>query len=150
MSDGAAVYQGAKFRFIVEHEGLWAGGFTEVSWFDAAIDPIEYRAGNMATKIPQKVARLRTPGKVTLKKGIISGQILHGWLTAGLTAAAERKTVTITLLDEAQVPVMSWQVINAWPIKYTTPDFNTASNEIAIESLELAYEEMTMAGAGGA
>ena len=34
----------------------------------------------------------------------------------------------------------SWKVINAWPIKYTVSDFNAASNEIAVETLELAHE----------
>lgn len=136
-------YPRAKFRFKLEIDGLAAGGFSEVSGFDATIDPIEYREGDMATETPLKVAGLRKYGNITLKKGIITGQVLYDWIAKGLTAAVERKTVTISLLDEAQAVVASWQVINAWPTKYTAPDFNATSNEIAIETLELAHEGMT-------
>ncbi|MEG2143848.1 MAG: phage tail protein [Oscillospiraceae bacterium] len=33
-------------------------------------------------------------------------------------------------------------MFNAWPCKYTAPDFNATSSEIAFESVELAFEEM--------
>lgn len=139
----AAAYPRAKFRFKLEIEGIEAGGFTEVSGFDATIEPIEYREGNMATETPLKVAGLRKYGNITLKKGFVTGAVLYDWLAKGLTGAVERKTVTVSLLDEAQAVVASWQVINAWPTKYTAPDFNATANEIAMESLELAHEGMT-------
>lgn len=137
-----AGYPRVKFRFKLEIDGLTAGGFSEVSGFDAAIEPIEYREGDMATETPLKVAGLRKYGNITLKKGIIEGQVLYDWLAPGLTKAVQRKTVTVSLLDEEQKVVASWQVINAWPTKYTAPDFNASSNEIAVETLELAHEGM--------
>lgn len=39
--------------------------------------------------------------------------------------------------------VASWRVINAWPVKYTGPDFNATSSEVAVETLEVAHEGMT-------
>ena len=57
-----------------------------------------------------------------------------------MTSEAERKEVAVSLLDENQAEAASWKVINAWPIKYTVQDFNAASNEIAVEILELAHE----------
>ncbi len=137
-----AGYPRVKFRFKLEIDGLAAGGFSEVSGFDATIEPIEYREGDMATETPLKVAGLRKYGNITLKKGIIEGQVLYDWLAPGLTKAVQRKTVTVSLLDEEQKPVASWQVINAWPTKYTAPDFNATSNEVAVETLELAHEGM--------
>lgn len=138
-----AGYPRAKFRFKLEIDGLTAGGFTEVSGFDATIEPIEYREGDMASETPLKVAGLRKYGNITLKKGMIEGQVLYDWLAPGLTGEVQRKTVTVSLLDEAQKAVASWQIINAWPTKYTAPDFNATSNEIAVETLELAHEGMT-------
>lgn len=137
-----AGYPRVKFRFKLEIDGLAAGGFSEVSGFDATIDPIEYREGDMATETPLKVAGLRKYGNITLKKGIIEGQVLYDWLAPGLTKAVQRKTVTVSLLDEEQKAVASWQVINAWPTKYTAPDFNATSSEVAVETLELAHEGM--------
>ena len=138
-----AGYPRAEFHFKLEIDGLNAGRFAEVSRFDATIEPIEYREGDMALEAPFKVLGLRKYGKVTLKKGIIEGQVLYDWLMKGLTVAVERKTVTISLLDETQAAVASWQVINAWPAKYTALDFNAISDEVAIETLELAHEGMT-------
>lgn len=143
MADAVA-YPRTKFRFKLEIDGLEAGGFSEVSGFDATIEPIEYREGSMAAETPLKVAGLRKYGNITLKKGYVTGQVLYGWLAKGLTGAVERKTVTVSVLDEAQAVVASWQIISAWPTKYTAPDFNATSNEVAMESLELAHEGMTM------
>ena len=53
------------------------------------------------------------------------------------------KTVTITLMDDEMQEVASWQLEKAWPTKYSAPDFNATSNEVAIESLELVCEGIT-------
>lgn len=136
-------YPRVELHFKLEIDGLDAGRFTEVSGFDATMEPVEYREGDMASETPLKVLGLRKYGNITLKKGIIEGPVLYDWLIKGLTGAVERKTVTISLLDETQTAVASWQVINAWPAKYTAPDFNATPNEVAIETLELAHEGMT-------
>ncbi|MGC1528108.1 MAG: phage tail protein [Phormidesmis sp.] len=36
-------------------------------------------------------------------------------------------------------PLMSWNVVNAWPKKWSVSDFNAEQNAIAIETLELNY-----------
>ena len=136
-------YPRAKFRFKVAMGDVGVAGFTEVSGFDATIEPIEYREGDMKTETPLKVAGLRKYGNITFKKGVITAHALYDWLAIGLTGAVTRKTVTVSLLDETQAEVATWQIINAWPTKYTAPDFNATSNEIAIESMELAHEGMT-------
>ena len=35
-----------------------------------------------------------------------------------------------------------WVLTNAWVAKYNAPDLNSTANEVAIESVELAYEEL--------
>lgn len=137
-----AGYPHGKFRYKVEIDGLDAGGFSEVSGFDASIDVIEYREGDMV-QTPMKIPGLKKYGNITLKQGLADSMVLYEWLTAGVNGAVDRKTITITLLDEEEAPAASWQVINAWPTKYTAPDFNATSSEIAIETLEIAHEGMT-------
>ena len=137
-----AGYPHGKFRYKVEIDGLDAGGFSEASGFDASIDVIEYREGDMV-QTPMKIPGLKKYGNITLKQGLVDSMVLYDWITAGVNGAVERKTITITLLDEQEAPAASWQVINAWPAKYTAPDFNATSSEIAIETLEIAHEGMT-------
>lgn len=135
-------YPHAKFRYRVEIDGLAAGGFSEVSGFDASIDVIEYREGDMVTT-PMKIPGLKKYGNITLKQGLVDSMVIYDWMMAGVNGAVDRKTITITLLDEEEADAASWQVINAWPVKYTAPDFNATSSEIAIEQIEVAHEGMT-------
>ena len=135
-------YPYGKFRYKVEIDGLEAGGFSEVSGFDASIDVIEYREGDMV-QTPMKIPGLKKYGNITLKQGLTTSKVLYDWIIAGVNGAVDRKTITITLLDDEEAPAASWQVINAWPTKYTAPDFNATSSEVAIETLEIAHEGMT-------
>lgn len=135
-------YPYGKFRYRVEIDGLDAGGFSEVTGFDASIDVMEYREGDMV-QTPYKIPGLKKYGNITLKKGLTDSLVMYEWLITGVDGPVDRKTITITSLDEAEQPVASWQVINAWPIKYTAPDFNATSSEVAIETVEIAHEGMT-------
>ena len=130
------------FRFRLEIDGLEAGGFSEVTGFDASIVVMEYREGDMV-QTPMKMPGLKKYGNITLRKGLADTTVLYDWITAGIEGEVERKTLTITLLDQTESPVASWQIINAWPVKYTGPDFNATSSEVAIETLEVAHEGMT-------
>ena len=131
-----------KFRYKVEIDGLEAGGFSEESGFDASIDVIEYREGDMV-QTPMKLPGLKKYGNITLKQGVADSMVMYEWMIAGVEGEVERKTITITILDETETATASWQVINAWPAKYTAPDFNATASEVAIETLEIAHEGMT-------
>ena len=135
-------YPYGKFRYRVEIDGLDAGGFSEVTGFDASIDVMEYREGDMV-QTPYKIPGLKKYGNITLKKGLTDSMVMYEWLITGVDGPVDRKTITITSLDESEQPVTSWQVINAWPVKYTAPDFNATSSEVAIETVEIADEGMT-------
>ncbi|MCI8834187.1 MAG: phage tail protein [Ruminococcus sp.] len=137
-----ATYPHGKFRYKVEIDGLEAGGFSEASGFDASIDVMEYREGDMV-QTPMKIPGLKKYGNITLKQGVADSMVMYEWMIAGVEGEVERKTITITILDETETAAASWQVINAWPTKYTAPDFNATSSEIAIESIEIAHEGMT-------
>ena len=135
-------YPHGKFRYKVEIDGLEAGGFSEVTGFDASIDVIEYREGDMV-QTAMKIPGLKKYGNITLKQGLADSTVLYDWIITGVNGAVDRKTITITLMDEEEAPAASWQVINAWPMKYSAPDFNATSSEVAIESLEIVHEGMT-------
>lgn len=136
-----STYPYSKFRYKVEIDGIEAGGFSEVSGFDASIDVIEYREGDMV-QTPMKLQGLQKYGNITLKKGVIDNNVLFEWVHAGMDAEVERKVIVITLIDASGNDVASWQVINAWPTKYTAPDFNATASEVAVETIEIAHEGM--------
>lgn len=135
-------YPHGKFRYTVEVQGMELGGFSEVSGFDASIDVIEYREGDKV-QTAMKIPGLKKYGIITLKQGVADKDALYKWMETGFEKDVNRQTVTITLLDIEGNAAASWQVINAWPTKYTAPDFNATASEIAVETLELAHEGMT-------
>ncbi|MEI7025318.1 phage tail protein [Paenibacillus sp. y28] len=131
-----------KFRFRVEVEGIEQAGFSEVSGFDASLDVVEYREGNEVIT-PRKLPGLAKYGNITLKWGVTDSMDMYEWLQECIQGTVSRKTVTIIAINEEGEDVATWQVIEAWPAKYTAPDFNATASEVAIELLELAHEGMT-------
>lgn len=136
----ADMYPVSKFRFKVECDGL-TEFFSEVSGFDASVDSYEYREGNQKTT-PIKVMGLRKYSNVTLKRAVSTANAsqLWSWWTIADGKEAERRDVTVTLLNNDGQPAAQWSIENAFPVKYTAPDFNATANEAAIESIELAHE----------
>lgn len=131
-----------KFRYRVEVEGIQQAGFSEVSGFDASLDVVEYREGNEVIT-PRKLPGLAKYGNITLKWGVTDSMDLYDWISECIQGTVTRKTVTIIAINEEGEDVATWQVIEAWPSKYTAPDFNATASEVAIENLELAHEGMT-------
>lgn len=64
------------------------------------------------------------------------------WLNTEKWNVAGRKDLTISLLNEKNESVMSWKVKKASPKKVTPKPLKAAGNEVAIESIELAHEEI--------
>jgi len=130
------------FRFRVEIEGIQQAGFREVSGFDASLDVVEYREGNEIITT-RKLPGLVKYGNITLKWGVTDSMDMYKWIEDCISGNVERKTVTIIAIDEEGGDVATWQVIEAWPTKYSAADFNATASEVAIETLELAHEGMT-------
>lgn len=134
------IYPYKKYNYKVLIDQKEEAGFSEVSAPDITSDPVEYREGNMAGKTPGKQPGILKYSNVTLKRGTTDSQVFVSWMKDIQDGKAPRKTVVITLMDDEMKEVASWQLEKAWPTKYTAPDFNATSNEIAIESLELVCE----------
>jgi phage tail-like protein len=55
-----------------------------------------------------------------------------------------RSTVVINLLDESGSPKIVWTLNNAFPTKVTGTDLKSQGNEVAVETVEIAYETLTI------
>lgn len=132
-----------KFHFRVEWDGNDVG-FQEVTGLSMETQFIEYRAGNDPTFLTQKIPGLKKHGNITLKKGLFAhDNAFWDWFTDVQANKERRETVTITLLDEEGSPVFVWTVNNAFPVKVSAPDLKSDANEVAVESIELAFEGIT-------
>ena len=84
-----------------------------------------------------------------MKKGIFPGdnQFFEWWNSASMNIV-ERRDLTISLLNEQHMPVMIWNVKNAWPSKCEGPQLKGDGNEVAVESITLQHEGITVSNIG--
>jgi len=119
--------------------------FQEVSGLDVEAQIIEYRHGNSKEFSTIKMPGIKKSGNVTLKKGIfVKDNGFWDWFNKIKMNVIERQTVVISLLDEEGKPTMVWTLKNAWPTKITGTDMKSDGNEIAVETIEVAHEGITI------
>lgn len=141
----ASVWPLPKFHFEVRW-GTAVLSFQEVSGLDVEAQPIEYRHGDSAVFSTLKMPGLRKFGNVTLKKGSMrSDNQFWDWFNQIKKNTIQRVPVTISLLDEQGKPTMVWTLSKAWPTKITGTDLKAEGNEVAIETIEIAHEGLTIA-----
>ena len=136
-----------KFRFQVKWDSA-VMSFQEVSGLDAEAQIIEYRAGDNPAFAPLKMPGLKKFSNVTMKKGVFkSDNKFWDWFNEIKMNTVKRKPVTISLLDEGGSPTMVWTLANAWPTKITGTDLKSTGNEVAVETIVIAHEGLTIANA---
>lgn len=119
--------------------------FQEVSGLDVEAQVIEYRAGNSPVFSTVKMPGFVKFGNVTLKKGLfVKDNKFFDWYNKIKMNTIERKPITISLLDETGKPTMVWTLQNAWPTKISGTDLKSTGNEVAVETIEIAHEGLTI------
>jgi phage tail-like protein len=136
------------FNFTVSFDGgELFGGFSDVSGIGTEVTVAEYRNGNEKENHVRKVPGVHKVNDVTLKRGIVDSKALFAWIREVRTNGpnAQKKSVTITLHDEAQQPVQRWVLANVIPTKYTGPTLAAkGGGDVAMEEITLAAEGMVI------
>lgn len=143
-------YPAPSFYFELSFSGISSdsdAGFQEASGIEAQIETEEVKAGglNYSYKLPKATKY----SNLVLKRGIMSPKSsLTAWcyrtITSGLNSKPNKspiltKSITLSLLNVDKSPLMTWDFINAYPVKWTVSDFKSQDNGIVIETLEFAY-----------
>jgi phage tail-like protein len=127
------------FNFLVEIDGVVQAGFAECSGLSSETDVIDYREGNEPTRF-RKLPGLTKYANLVLKRGLTKNRDLWNWRKKIVDGQLDRRAVSVTLLDEARVPVVRFNLSDAWPCKWTGPNLSARANEVSIETLELTFE----------
>lgn len=140
--DGATIPELAiGARFAVEIGGTIQAYFNECSGLSATVKDEPFEEGG-ANQVTRKFPGRASYGNVTLKRGMTEWLDLYEWFMRILEGQRDRQLVTITMLNgsaEAS-PIRSWQLVNAFPVKWTAPSMKVDSTATAIETLEFAHE----------
>ena len=140
----AVNYPVTAFHFQVE----WGGtriGFTEVSGLTVELQSIDYREGNAREYQVTKMPGIPQYSNIILKRGMFrADNEFFIWQNTVKMNDIERRDITISLLNEEHEPVTVWKIKEAWPSKVEGPSLNSTGNEVAVETIELAHEGLTV------
>lgn len=134
------------FHFVVEISGIQEARFIECSGFEAKIDVEEYKEGGVNDFVHRLPGR-RSFSTVTLKRGMTSSMHLWDWLNRMATVQNkkdEMKNISIVLYNRAAIEVLRWNLIGAFPVKWSSPAMQAEQSGALIESLELTYQEFSV------
>ncbi len=129
------------YKVLVEHQEM---AFSEVSGLNITYGDVlfykhglSFRQGEFMQRIGNALQKQK-PVNITLKRGIVKGNnILYNWLNT-------IKTMMVYLCDEKGDPLVSWKIGRAMAVKLSAPDFDSNSNKVAIESLEIVAKDIEM------
>ncbi|GLQ87816.1 phage tail protein [Dyella flagellata] len=141
----SSVWPMPKFYFQVKWDST-VMSFEEVSGLDIEAQPIEYRHGDSPVYSTIKMPGLKKFSNITMKKGVFKADNkFWDWFNQIKMNTIKRVPVIISLLDESGKPTMVWTLANAWPTKITGTDLKAQGNEVAVETIEIAHEGLTIA-----
>lgn len=140
-----SVWPQPRFYFRVKFETLSeAIFFQEVSGLDPEVAALESKKSESKSISAFKLPEKSKPSNITLGKGVLSeSKKFYNWFNSVKLGTVKRENVIIELLDESGKSTMTWSLFNAWVSKATGFDLNSNTKEIAIETIELIYENLT-------
>lgn len=131
------------FNFLIEFEGLLAGGFAEASGLQVEIETEDYREGGQNGFKHKLPGPAHYPQNLVLKRGLTDVDSLWAWQQDVAKGRIKRRNGTIYLLDGSGLPATWWDVLGAYPVKWAGPELRAGGSEVAFETLELAHRGIT-------
>ncbi len=126
-----------ELSFRMQIEGITLGYFTEVTGLSVEYEVFEWQEGGQNTYVHKLRGRAKYPN-IVLKRGITHESALLDWFRECQTKTA-RKQGYIELLGPNGKAVRRWAFDGAFPVKWTGPNLNASSSNIATETLEFVH-----------
>ena len=147
MADGRS-YPPLAFKFKVSFHAvsLLGASVEESSWSEVRGLKAGFNTSNRYGPVggQQKLPTGPEYPNLVLKRGILHSSKLRKWVFDSISNGTFHKyNVTVSLLDSQNQPSLSWQIYDAWPVSWEADPFNATESKLAVETLELAYAELT-------
>jgi phage tail-like protein len=144
----ANYYPPPGFHFKVEVQDLPPNDddvrFTEVGGLSVELSTEEVAEGGENRFIQKFPLRTKYP-ELVLKRGVLVKSEVTKWIRACIEDLdIQPKDIFVKLLNEEHQPLLTWQIVKAYPTKWAVSDLNSTSNTVAIESLQLFYQYFTL------
>ena len=137
------------YRFKVEIDAIVQAGFSEVTGVAAEVEVEDvWEGGN--NYYHHKLPKAARQNNLTLKKGLTDSDELWQWYLATIKALGgegklQRKTLHVVLYDtDGTTEMWRWRMDGAYPVKWTGPEFKADGNAVAVETLEIAHNGVSL------
>jgi len=105
--------------------------------------------GQTSVEVMTVPTRQDTSNPITFTRGVVNADstsilYLYSWISSIKANVVDKRDITVNLCDETGTPVISWKIVNAFPIRLDAPTFNANSNEAAIECLQVVADNIVM------
>jgi phage tail-like protein len=139
----SAIQAHAGCRFYVAIDEIPQAVFAEASGLavEMAVEEVEEGGNNgFVHRLPgrSKVSNL------TLKRGITDSNEFLKWSLEVAQGKLTRRNLSVIVYNPDGTELMRWNYVNAYPVKWTGPQFKSDDTANAIETLELAHEGLSL------
>lgn len=135
---------GLAYKYYIQIEGVVVAEFLECSGLNAEREIKTYAEGGVNDFVHQLPGRMKYTN-IVLKRGFTYSRELWRWFSTGLyNAQVLRLNLSIVLGNAEGLTVKHWDVLSAFPAKYTGPNFKSDSTQAAVETVELAHHGLNM------
>lgn len=130
-------------RYVVDIGGQEMGYFTEISGLQAEVEVFEYQEGGENSYTHKLPVRAKF-SNITLKRGVVADNTyLWDWFKSAMQGQFERRHISIIEFGQDFSETHRWNIIDAYPVKWTLPQYKASENAVAVETLELAHRGFT-------
>lgn len=125
------------FSFAIKIQDAILGWFTECSSLTMEREVVTQPEGGVNDYEHQLPGPVKY-SNITLKHGL-ADNALWNWFQAGLyDGKVERRNVSIILYHPDRSEARRWEMTNVYPVRWEGSDFKSDSDEISVETIELA------------
>lgn len=129
-----------RVEFIMDDTTNLDSRFQEVSGLTSEIGTEEINEGGENRFTHRVPTRAKFPNLI-LRRGLAMESRLIKWFDdAVYSLVIEPADVLVSLLDEKHDPLVSWNIVGAYPVRWAISDFKAQENALVIETVELSYK----------
>lgn len=135
------------FHFKVEIVGFASENemrFSEAGGLSMEVGTEEVPEGGENRFVQKYPVRGKYPDLV-LKRGLLVGSEVIDWIDKCINKSdVTPKTIYVKLLNAEHMPLLTWNLVNAYPTKWGVSDFNASNSTVVIESIQFYYQYFTL------
>lgn len=138
----ATRYPPVGFHFSVKFDQIGSGSdeaFQSVSGLSVDIETEEIKVGGENRFTYKFPGRTKFPNLV-LKRGMLFDSGVIDWCRNAIENFEFKPVdVQVTLLNENHDPLVVWDIVHAYPVKWNVDEFSALDSKLVVETIELCY-----------